>query len=67
VLLLELREEEQRRLDGVFSLRGFHDALLRGGSLPISFHRRALLGEGSSGPPNAALAPATAATPDPPD
>jgi uncharacterized protein (DUF885 family) len=67
VLLLQLREEEQRRLDGVFSLRGFHDALLRGGSLPISFHRRALLGEGSSGPPNAASAPATTATPDLPD
>ena len=50
VLLLQLREEEQRRLDGAFSLRGFHDALLRGGSLPISFHRRALHGEGSSGP-----------------
>ena len=67
VLLLQLREEEQRRLHGVFSLCGFHDALLRGGSLPISFHRRALLGEGSSGPSNAASAPATAATPDRPD
>ena len=46
VLLLELREDERRRLGGAFSLRNFHDALLRGGSLPISFHRRALRGEG---------------------
>ena len=49
VLLLQLREEERRRLGPEFSLRGFHDALLRGGSLPISFHRRALHGEGASG------------------
>ncbi len=46
VLLLGLRDEEQRRLGDAFSLRDFHDALLRGGSLPISFHRRALRGEG---------------------
>jgi uncharacterized protein (DUF885 family) len=48
VLLLQLREDEGRRLGSAFSLQGFHDALLRGGSLPISFHRRALRGEGSS-------------------
>jgi len=48
VLLLDLREEEHRRLGQAFSLRDFHDALLRGGSLPISFHRRALRGEGRS-------------------
>ena len=48
VLLLRLRDEERRRLGGDFSLRAFHDALLRGGSLPISFHRRALHGEGTS-------------------
>jgi uncharacterized protein (DUF885 family) len=48
VLLLRLREEERRRLGAAFSLRAFHDALLRGGSLPISFHRRALHGEGVS-------------------
>jgi uncharacterized protein (DUF885 family) len=45
VLLLELREEERRRLGAGFSLRAFHDALLAGGSLPISFHRRALRGD----------------------
>ena len=42
VLLLRLREDEQRRLGGRFELRSFHDALLREGSLPISFHRRLL-------------------------
>ena len=51
VLLLALRDEERRRLGAAFSLRAFHDALLRGGSLPISFHRRALRGEGISPPP----------------
>lgn len=45
VLLLQLRDDEQRRLGPSFSLRGFHDALLRNGSLPISFHRRLLRGE----------------------
>lgn len=50
VLLLGLRDEEERRLGSAFSLRDFHDTLLRGGSLPISFHRRALRGEGTSSP-----------------
>ncbi|HET7181485.1 MAG TPA: DUF885 domain-containing protein [Candidatus Limnocylindrales bacterium] len=48
VLLLKLRDEEQARLGAAFSLRDFHDVLLRGGSLPVSFHRRALHGEGRS-------------------
>ena len=42
VLLLQLRTDEQRRLGSAFSLREFHDTLLRNGSLPISFHRRLL-------------------------
>lgn len=46
-LLLDLRASEQRRLGDTFSLRHFHDALLRNGSLPISFHRRLLAGEGA--------------------
>ena len=49
VLLLQLRADEQARLGSAFSLRDFHDALLRGGSLPVSFHRRALRGEGGAG------------------
>ncbi|MFN8629567.1 MAG: DUF885 domain-containing protein [Chloroflexota bacterium] len=46
VLILGLREEEKRRLGADFSLKRFHDTLLRNGSLPISFHRRLLRGEG---------------------
>jgi uncharacterized protein (DUF885 family) len=45
-LLLQLRADEQQRLGDAFDLRGFHDTLLRNGSLPISFHRRLLAGEG---------------------
>jgi uncharacterized protein (DUF885 family) len=40
VLLLQLRADEQARLGDRFSLRAFHDTLLRNGSLPVSFHRR---------------------------
>jgi uncharacterized protein (DUF885 family) len=46
VLLLRLREDEKLRLGGDFTLGRFHDALLYSGSLPISFHRRLLAGEG---------------------
>jgi uncharacterized protein (DUF885 family) len=46
VLLLRLRDDERRRLAERFSLRDYHDALLYSGSLPISFQRRLLLGEG---------------------
>jgi uncharacterized protein (DUF885 family) len=46
VLLLQLREDERRRLGSAFSLKRFHDTLLRNGSLPISFHRRLLEAEG---------------------
>jgi uncharacterized protein (DUF885 family) len=45
-LLLQLRADEQARLGEAFSLKAFHDTLLRNGSLPISFHRRLLAGEG---------------------
>ena len=45
-LLLGLRSDEQRRLGDRFRLKGFHDALLRNGSIPISFHRRLLASEG---------------------
>ena len=41
-LLLGLRADEERRLGDAFSLKAFHDTLLRNGSLPISFHRRLL-------------------------
>jgi uncharacterized protein (DUF885 family) len=42
VLLLRLRADEQVRLGADFSLKRFHDRLLREGSLPISFQRRLL-------------------------
>jgi uncharacterized protein (DUF885 family) len=43
-LLLGLRADEEARLGDRFSLKAFHDTLLRNGSLPISFHRRLLAG-----------------------
>jgi uncharacterized protein (DUF885 family) len=46
VLLLQLRADEQSRLGDHFSLKAFHDALLRNGSLPISFQRRLLAAAG---------------------
>jgi uncharacterized protein (DUF885 family) len=46
ILLLRLRADEQRRLGSSFSLCAFHDALIYSGSIPVSFHRRLLLGEG---------------------
>jgi uncharacterized protein (DUF885 family) len=46
VLILGLREEEKRRLGPAYDQRAFHDTLLGNGSLPISFHRRLLRGEG---------------------
>jgi uncharacterized protein (DUF885 family) len=48
-LLLGLRADEQRRLGDRFSLKRFHDTLLRNGSLPISFHRRLLAAEAATG------------------
>jgi uncharacterized protein (DUF885 family) len=65
VLLLGLRDEERRRLGGEFSLRGFHDTLLRGGSLPVSFHRRALRGEGRSAPTGSGVAAGEPVPPQP--
>ena len=49
VLLLRLRADEQARLGDKFSLRGFHDALLAGGNIPVSFHRRALTANSGNG------------------
>jgi uncharacterized protein (DUF885 family) len=44
-MILGLRADEERRLGDAFRLKDFHDALLRNGSLPVSFHRRLLAGE----------------------
>jgi uncharacterized protein (DUF885 family) len=51
VLLLQLRADESTRLGSAFSLRRFHDGLLRNGSLPISFQRRLLSGDGGEAQP----------------
>jgi uncharacterized protein (DUF885 family) len=51
MLLLRLRADEQGRLGRAYSLKGFHDALLYSGSLPVSFHRRLLAGEGGGPTP----------------
>jgi uncharacterized protein (DUF885 family) len=50
-LLMRLRSEERARLGSRFSLKAFHDALLREGNLPISFHRR-LLQDGAGAAPS---------------
>jgi uncharacterized protein (DUF885 family) len=60
VLLLQLREDERKRLGDSFDLRTFHDTLLRNGSLPLRFHRR-LLAEAAAGATWATTVPATAA------
>ncbi len=62
VLILQLREDERRRLGAAFSLRDFHDTLLRNGSLPISFQRR-LLRESAAGSAWAAAALPSGAAP----
>jgi uncharacterized protein (DUF885 family) len=49
VLILQLRADEQRRLGSDFVIRDFHDALMRNGSLPISFQRRLLAGAAARG------------------
>ena len=46
-----LDADEQAVLGSDFSLKGFHDALLYSGSLPISFHRRLLAGAGGGPTP----------------
>jgi uncharacterized protein (DUF885 family) len=51
ILLLRLRDDERRRLGSAFSSRGFHDALIYSGSIPVSFHRRLLRGEGGGATP----------------
>jgi uncharacterized protein (DUF885 family) len=40
IKILELRGEAERELGGEFDIRGFHDAVLGGGSLPLSLLER---------------------------
>ena len=44
-MMLKLRHDYQEQLDGKFSLRGFHDAVLAQGTAPLWAHRRLLLND----------------------
>ncbi|MEI6668217.1 MAG: DUF885 domain-containing protein [Acidobacteriota bacterium] len=44
LMLLKLREDYKTQVGDKFSLRSFHDALLRNGVAPIPVHRQLLLG-----------------------
>ena len=48
-LLLALRARRAAAPGRAISLKGFHDALMRNGSLPVSFHRRLLAGSAADG------------------
>jgi uncharacterized protein (DUF885 family) len=45
LMMLKLRHDYQEQLDGRFSLRAFHDAVLAQGTAPLWAHRRLLLNE----------------------
>src|SRR5687768_15541839 len=45
LMMLKMRRDYKEQVDGRFSLRTFHDAVLANGSAPFWAHRRLLLGE----------------------
>jgi uncharacterized protein (DUF885 family) len=45
LMMLKLREDYKARLGDRYSLRGFHDAVLANGTIPLWLHRDLLLGE----------------------
>ena len=45
LMILKLREDYKAKLGARYSLRGFHDALLANGTVPIWLHRALMLGE----------------------
>ena len=47
LMVLKLREDVKSKQGAKFSLRQFHDALLRNGTVPLWLHRALMLGEGS--------------------
>lgn len=51
ILIQRLRDDEEARRGPAFSLKSFHDALIYSGSLPVSFHRRLLAGDGGGPTP----------------
>ncbi|HVL68814.1 MAG TPA: DUF885 domain-containing protein [Vicinamibacterales bacterium] len=49
LMLLKLRDDYKNAAGSSYSLRGFHDALLANGTVPVWLHRALMLGE-NSGP-----------------
>jgi uncharacterized protein (DUF885 family) len=47
-MMLKLRADYQARLGPAYTLKKFHDAVLREGSMPLPLLRRVLLGEPGS-------------------
>lgn len=45
LMVLKLREDYQAHAGAAYSLRGFHDALLANGTVPLWLHRALMLGE----------------------
>jgi uncharacterized protein (DUF885 family) len=45
LMILKLREDYKARAGDAYSLRGFHDALLANGTVPVWLHRALMLGE----------------------
>ena len=45
LMVLKLREDYKADCGDRFSLRGFHDALLANGTVPLWLHRNLMLGE----------------------
>ncbi len=45
LMILKLREDYKAKQGGAYSLRGFHDALLGNGTVPVWLHRALMLGE----------------------
>ncbi len=45
LMILKLREDYKAQAGAKYSLRGFHDALLANGTVPIWLHRALMLGE----------------------
>ncbi len=48
LMMLKLRQDFKEQQDSKYSLRGFHDAVLAGGSAPFWAHRQLLLGDTAS-------------------
>jgi uncharacterized protein (DUF885 family) len=49
LMLLRLREDYKAHMGGKFSLKTFHDTLLRNGLATFHVHRQLMLGEGAAG------------------